>query len=293
MKFHGIIPPAVTPMQTNEDVDLPRLRETLDRLLAAGVHGLFVLGTTGEFYSLDEAEKQAIIATAVAHTNRRVPVIAGTGAATTREAVRLTKLAEREGADAVSVITPYFISPSQQELFDHFHRVSESTRLPVLLYQNPAMTGGVKLDVSTVVRLSEVPNVVGMKDSAGDLTMLIEYVRAAKPGFAVYQGRDTLIEAALSNGAAGAVPGTANIAPELAVAIYEAHRRGDTAGAKAAQTRFSPLRLAMVGTAPGAVKAAMNLAGVPVGPSRSPVGPLTPEQKKTIQSVLQNVAEPA
>ena len=118
MRFHGIIPPAVTPMQSNEDVDLPRLRETLDRLLAAGVHGLFVLGTTGEFFALDESEKQAVIAAAVAHTNKRVPLIAGTGAETTREAVRLTKMAEREGADAVAVITPYFIHPSQQELLD-------------------------------------------------------------------------------------------------------------------------------------------------------------------------------
>src|SRR5919202_3783049 len=140
MRFHGIIPPAVTPMQANEDLDLPRLRQTLDRLLDAGVHGLFVLGTTGEFYALDEAEKQAVIAEAVAHTDRRVPLIAGTGAETTREAVRLTKLAEREGADAVAVITPYFVSPTQQELADHFRRVAESPALPVFLYSNPAMT---------------------------------------------------------------------------------------------------------------------------------------------------------
>src|SRR5437762_188512 len=207
MRFHGIIPPAVTPMQSNEDVDLPRLRETLDRLLAAGVHALFVLGTTGEFYALDETEKQAVVAEAVAFANKRVPVIAGTGAETTREAVRLTKMAEREGADAVAVITPYFISPSQQELADHFRRVAESTRLPVMLYSNPAMTAGVKPDVGTVARLAEVPNIVGMKDSSGDLTTLIEFIRAVPPGFGVFQGRATLIESALHYAAAGAVPG--------------------------------------------------------------------------------------
>src|SRR2546421_12609492 len=156
MRFHGIIPPAVTPMRSDEEVDLPRLRETLDRLLAAGAHAQFVLGTTGEFYALDDAEKQAVIAEAVAHTNKRVPVIAGTGAETTREAVRLTQMAEREGADAVAVITPHFISPTQQELFDHFRRVAESTHLPVMLYSNPAMTAGVKPDVGTVARLAEV-----------------------------------------------------------------------------------------------------------------------------------------
>jgi 4-hydroxy-tetrahydrodipicolinate synthase len=290
MQLHGIIPPAVTPMTATEDVDYPRLKATLDRLLAAGVHGLFVLGTTGEFFALDENEKQGIIAAAVAHTNKRVPVIAGTGAVSTRETIRLTRLAEREGADAVAVITPFFLNPSQQELADHFRRIAESTPIPVLLYQNPSMTGGVKIDVVTVARLSELPNVVGMKDSAGDLANLIEYVHTTGPEFAVFQGRDTLIEPALANGAAGAVPATSNIAPELAVAIYEAHRRGDAAAARAAQARFSPLRLAMVGTAPGAIKATMNLSGVPVGPSRSPIGALSPEQKKTVQAALARIS---
>ncbi len=290
MRFHGIIPPAVTPMQANEDVDLPRLCATIDRLLDAGVHGMFVLGTTGEFYALDESEKQAVIATAVAHVNKRVPVITGTGAETTREAVRLTRIAEREGADAVAVITPYFVSPTQQEQADHFRRIAESTPLPVLLYTNPAMTGGVRLEVDTVARLAELPNIVGLKDSFGDLTMLIEHVRATPPEFAVFQGRDTLIEPALHFGAAGAVPGTSNINPHLPVAIYEAHRRGDHAAARAAQLRFSPLRLALAaGTAPGAVKAAMNLLGVEVGPSRSPIAPLTPAQREKVLAALRQV----
>jgi 4-hydroxy-tetrahydrodipicolinate synthase len=289
MTLHGIIVPAVTPMTASEDVDLIRLRTTHDRLLAAGVHGLFVLGTTGEFFALDESEKQAIIAETVALSAKRVPVIAGTGAETTREAIRLTKMAEREGADAVAVITPYFISPSQQEMYDHFRRIAESTRLPVLLYVNPSMTGGVKLDVDTVARLSEIGNIAGMKDSTGDLAVLIDIIKAAKPGFLVFQGRDTLIEPALQNGAVGAVPSMANIAPQLAVAIYEAHRRGDHVAAKAAQSRFSQLKQAIVGTAPGAVKVAMSLAGVPVGPSRSPIGVWSAEQKKAMQMVLDQV----
>src|SRR3954452_23181943 len=107
-------------MKANEDLDLPRLRWFLDRLIAAGVHGVFVLGTNSEFYALDEREKQEVVATAVAHVNGRVPVYAGTGAETTREAVRLTKMTEREGADGVSVITPYFVLPTQQEICDHY-----------------------------------------------------------------------------------------------------------------------------------------------------------------------------
>src|SRR5438067_12411905 len=119
MKIHGIIPPVATPMQANENLDLPRLKWFIDHLIASGVHGIFVLGTNSEFYALDEGEKQQVIATAVEHVRGRVPVYAGTGAESTREAVRLTKMAEREGAQGVSVITPYFVLPSQQEIYPH------------------------------------------------------------------------------------------------------------------------------------------------------------------------------
>src|ERR1700742_1605575 len=138
MKIQGIIPPVATPMQANEDLDLPRLKWFIDHLIAHGGQGIFVLGTNSEFYALDEREKQEVIATAVAHVNKRVPVYAGTGAETTREVGRLTKMAQKEGADGVSVITPYFVIPSQQETINHFRRVAECTSLPVILYNNPA-----------------------------------------------------------------------------------------------------------------------------------------------------------
>src|ERR671937_2524470 len=222
MQIRGIIPPVATPLHANEDLDLPRLRWFLDHLIAGGVHGVFVLGTNSEFYALDEREKQEVIATAVAHVNKRVPVFAGTGAETTREAVRLTKMAEREGADGVSVITPYFVYPTQQEIYDHYRRVAESTALPVVLYNNPVTCGGLKIDVDTVARLAEIPNIQAIKDSSGDLQNTIEYLRVVPDRFAVLMGRDTLIYPALVFGARGAVPATANIAPSLVVAIYEA-----------------------------------------------------------------------
>src|ERR1700720_1011086 len=144
LAIRGIVPPVATPMRPNEDLDLPRLRWFLDHLIDNGVHGIFVLGTNSEFYALDEREKQEVIATAVAHVNKRVPVYAGTGAETTREVVRLTKMAEREGVDGVSIITPYFISPTQPEIFDHYRRIAANTALPVVLYNNPSMCGGLK-----------------------------------------------------------------------------------------------------------------------------------------------------
>jgi 4-hydroxy-tetrahydrodipicolinate synthase len=288
MEIRGIIPPVATPMQANEDLDLPRLRWFLDHLIASGVHGVFVLGTNSEFYALDENEKQAVIATAVAHVRKRVPVFAGTGAESTREAVRLTRMAEREGADAVSVITPYFVSPTQQEIYDHYRRVAENTSLPVLLYNNPSTCGGVKIDVETVARLAEIPNILAIKDSSGDLQNTNEMVRVVPDRFAVMQGRDTLIYPSLIFGARGSVPATANICPALVVEIYEAFQRGDQAAAKAAQLRLNPVRLSLtLGTPPGGVKAALSLLGMSLGPCRSPIASLSPEKQQKARVALE------
>ncbi|MBM4072683.1 MAG: 4-hydroxy-tetrahydrodipicolinate synthase [Planctomycetes bacterium] len=286
-QIRGIIPPVATPMQANEDLDLPRLKWFLDHLIAEGVHGVFVLGTNSEFYALDEREKQEVIATAVQHVRGRVPVFAGTGAETTREAVRLTRMAEKEGVNGVSVITPYFIAPSQAEIADHYRRIAENTSLPVVLYNNPATCGGVKIDVDTVARLAEVKNILGIKDSSGDLQNTNEYIRVVPDRFSVMQGRDTLIFQALMFGARGAVPATGNIAPRLIVEIYEAFQRGDLAASKAAQIKLNPVRIALnLGTAPGGVKAALQVLGKPIGPCRSPVAPLPPDKMEKMKAAL-------
>src|SRR5947208_2670888 len=288
MRIQGIIPPVATPMLANEDLDLPKLKWFIDHLIGSGVHGIFVLGTNSEFYALDEREKQEVIATAVAHVNKRVPVYAGTGAETTREAVRLTKMAEREGADGVSVITPYFISPNQQEIYDHYRRIAENTKLPVVLYNNPSTCGGLEIGVDTVARLAQVPNILAVKDSSGDLQNTVEYIRVVPERFSVMMGRDTLIFPALMMGARGAVPATGNIAPALLAEIYNAFRRGDVQASKAAQLRLNPLRLALaLGTAPGAVKAALAMLGMPLGPCRSPVSGLGPDQLPKMRAALE------
>jgi len=288
MRIHGIIPPVATPMLANEDLDIPRLKWFLDYLIDSGVHGVFVLGTNSEFYALDEREKQEVIATTVAHVNKRVPVFAGPGAETTREVIRLTKMAEREGVDGVSIITPYFIMPSQQEIYDHYRRIAENTALPVVLYNNPSTCGGLKIDVDTVARLAEVPNILAIKDSSGDLQNTNEYIRVVPERFSVLMGRDTLIFPALMFGARGAVPATGNIAPALLAEIYNRFVKGDIEGSKAAQLRLNPLRLALgLCTAPGGVKAALQMMGKSIGPCRSPVAPLTADKVPKMRAALQ------
>lgn len=285
--LHGIIPPVVTPFLADESLDLAGLCRHIDWQLAHGVHGIFVLGTTGEFYALDDAEKQAVTAAAVAHVAGRVPVFVGTGAESTREVLRLTAMAEREKASGVSVITPYFLKPSQSELIDHFRRVAGSTGLGVVLYNNPATCGGLAIEPETVAKLAEVPNIIGIKDSSGDLQNTIEILRRVPAAFGVLMGRDTLIHAALEQGAAGAIPASCNIAPELCTGIYEAHRRGDTATAKALQSRLHPVRTALaLGTGNGAVKEALRLRGHDCGPNRRPIAPMGDEKLAKLRAVL-------
>jgi 4-hydroxy-tetrahydrodipicolinate synthase len=288
VNLRGIIPPVVTPLLADETLDLPGLRKHIDFMLAKGVHGIFVLGTTGEFYALDEAEKQQVVAAAVDHCRGRSQVFVGTGAETTREVVRLTRMAEKEGADGVSVITPYFIKPTQAELIDHFRRVAEATRLPVVLYNNPATCGGVSIEPDTVARLAEVPNVVGIKDSSGDLQNSIEIIKLAQSDtFAVLNGRDTLILAALLFGAKGAIPATCNVAPALCVGIYESFVKGDIPAARQLQDRLAPVRMALtLGTGNGAIKEAMALLGRPAGPNRSPISPLSAEKRQKLKEIL-------
>lgn len=289
MKLRGIIPPVVTPMTADQDVDLPGLRRHIDYMLARGVHGIFVLGTTGEFYALDDTEKRTVVAEALQHVAGRSPVYAGTGAETTREVIRVTKMAEKEGAAGVSVITPYFIKPNQNELFDHFRRIAESTSLPVVLYNNPATCGGLSIEPETAARLAEVPNVIGIKDSSGDLQNTIEIIRQTpRDKFAVLNGRDTLILAALQAGAQGAIPASCNIAPELCVGIYDSFTKGDIEAAKVFQSRLHGVRMAMsLGTGNSAVKEAMALLGRSAGPMRSPVMPFGDAQKAKLRAILE------
>lgn len=285
----GIIPPVVTPLAADEELDLPRLRSHIDWMLQSGVNGIFVLGTTGEFYALDEREKQAVTAAAVEHVNGRVPVYVGTGAETTREVLRLTAIAEREGASGVSVITPYFIKPTQAELLIHFRRVAESTRLPVVLYSNPGTCAGLSIEPGTVARLAELPNIIGIKDSSGDLQNTIELIRQTPAHkFSVLNGRDTLILAALAAGAQGAIPSSCNIAPGLCVGVYQAFMKGNLEAAKDFQSRLHPIRMAMaLGTGNGAIKEALVQIGRPCGPNRLPIAPFSEENKSKLRTILQ------
>jgi 4-hydroxy-tetrahydrodipicolinate synthase len=282
----GILPALVTPFDRNNKINRPVLRTLVQHLIESGVHGLFVLGSQGEFWALSHDEKKVVLETVLDEAAGRVPVYAGTGAVSTREVIELTKMAEAVGADAISVITPFFLSPTQEELYNHYREIAASARLPVLVYTNPGRTG-VNLSPEVVARLSKIDNIVGIKDSSGDLTLTGEYISRADSDFAVLAGRDTLILATLLYGGRGAVAATANVAPKLAVEIYEAFMEGDLDRAKRAQEQLNPVRLAFgLGSFPAVIKEALELMGLPVGPARLPVGPMEESQREILKGIL-------
>jgi len=291
LKPHGIIPAMVTPLNDDETLNEGALRRLVNYLIDGGVHGLFVLGSQGEFWAFDAQEKRHILETVVDEAGGRVPVYGGASAVTTREAIALIQTAEEVGVDAVSVLTPFFISPNQQELYTHYADIAAATSLPILLYNNPGRTG-VGLALETVARLAEIENIVGVKDSSGDLSLTGDYVRTAPDGFVVLMGRDSIILAGLVSGCAGAVAATASVVPRLVVDIFERFQSGDMAGAKQAQARLALLRHTFsLGTFPVVVKEAANLIGLAAGPARGPVGPLSEQARERLAQVLRELQE--
>lgn len=288
---HGIIPAMVTPMTMDDEIDVDGLRRLTRHLIDGGCHGLFAVGSQGEFWAFNALEKEEIWRTVVEQADGALPIYAGTAAVTTREAVALTELAERCGADAVSVLTPFFISPTDQELFDHYRAIAEATDLPVILYANPARTG-VHMSVDLVARLSEIDNIVGIKDSSGNLGLSAAYVGATPGTFSVLMGNDALILAGLVYGTKGAIAATANVVPKLVVEIYDQFKTGNFEAARHAQDRLAALRRAFTwGTFPIVVKEALDLIGLPAGPARSPVGPLDEAQRDRLRQLLVDLGQ--
>ncbi|MGF6656284.1 4-hydroxy-tetrahydrodipicolinate synthase [Paraburkholderia youngii] len=284
--FKGIVPAVITPMTPAEEVDEIGLRTLIDRLIDAGVHGLFVLGTNGEFIALSETEKLRVAAIAVEQARGRVPVIAGTGAYATRDVVELNHKMHDVGVDALSVITPYFNGATQQELFIHYERIARGTSLPVMLYTIPAKAG-VTLNVDTVRRLSEIPNIRGIKDSGGDFDRLVQLISLRRDDFAVFTGTDSMILWTLIAGGDGAVAATTNAVPSVVMSIWNNFQAGNIEAARRAQESLRALRDAFaLGTMPVVLKTAAAMLGMPAGPARSPAQPLDDAARERLAKAL-------
>jgi 4-hydroxy-tetrahydrodipicolinate synthase len=233
MRLQGIVPPTLTPLNEDETVDTRSLASLLEYLLAEGVHGLWLCGTTGEFAGLDAEQRAAAVRTAVEVAGGRVPIVVNVGDASLTLAIRHARAAVEAGADALALTPPYYYSNNQVELLDHFRAMRAAVDLPLLVYNIP-QTVKVKLDVSTMVTLANEGTVVGLKDSQNDLDWfrsVLVATREAAPGLRAFLGTRALIDAAVLIGGAGSIPGISNIYPRWCVECHEAAVRGDWAAA--------------------------------------------------------------
>lgn len=286
----GVVVPILTVIDAEEKIDEAKMRAHVDYVIEGGVSGILAFGSNGEFYVIEEDEMKRGLQIMVDQAAGRVPVYFGIGAISTKKCCRLAKMAVANGAAAVSVLQPMFLKPTRAELYNHFKAIAESVpETPVLLYNNPGRVG-YTLSADLVDELAHtVPNIVGMKDTSGDITQTAEFIRRTRDvDFKVFGGKDTLLYASMCHGAVGGVCTAANFMPELITDVYNKFVAGDLKGSLEAQFKLNPVRLAMdPASFPVAAKDMATLrgrdVGVPYLPNLpTPEGPVTEGFRRTM-----------
>lgn len=275
----GVIVPILTPIDSKEQIDETRLRRQIDYIIGGGLQGILLFGSNGEFYQVEEDEMERGLKIAAEQAAGRIPIYFGIGAINTKKCIRLAQMAAVNDAAAVSILPPMFLKPDEEELFGHFRAVAEAIpETPVLLYNNPGRVG-YGMSAGLIAKLAhKVHNIVGMKDTSGDITLTEECVRRNRDvDFKVFGGKDTLLYASLCVGAVGGVCTAGNFMPELIGNVYQRFMEGDWKGALEAQFKLNPVRLAMDRVSfPVAAKDMANLRGLDMGDPYRPNLP-TPE----------------
>jgi 4-hydroxy-tetrahydrodipicolinate synthase len=282
----GSIVAIVTPMTADGALDFPRLEALVDWHVAEGTDGIVIVGTTGESPTVDVEEHCKLIAETVRFARGRVPVIAGAGGNSTREAIELTRFAGEAGADYVLSVVPYYNKPTQEGLFRHFSAIAEASRLPVILYNVPSRTVA-DLQNDTVVRLSQVPNIVGIKESTSSIERVTDLLMRTPDDFMVFSGNDDAALAYILLGGDGVISVTANVAPRLMHEMCALALKGDNKGAVAINNRLLGLhRHLFVEANPIPVKWALARMGRIAAGLRLPLTPLATQYHDTVERAL-------
>lgn len=303
-RLRGIYPPVLTPLTPDERVDRASLASLVRWLIDEGVHGIWALGTTGEFPSLDAAERQAALEATVDAVGGRVPVVANISDAGTQLAIRHGRAAARAGADVIALTPPYYYPHSMDEMLIHYRTVREAIDLPLLIYNIP-QTVKVKMEVGTTLTLAEEGTVVGIKDSQNDLQWFRDVCLGARErglDFRAFLGTRTLIDAAVAIGGIGSIPSIANVAPRACVECHEAAERGNFAAAARAQERVMawekltgvPRGGSASAAAFGSMKTYLKKRGIIAHTtSAAPLRPLTAEEEARVEELMASLPEPA
>ena len=282
----GSIVALVTPMTETGDIDWAALERLIDWHIANGTQALGLVGTTGEASTLSHPEHREVIRFGVSHAGGRIPIMAGTGSNSTLEAVELTVSAAEAGADCALLVTPYYNKPTQEGLYQHFKTVAGAINLPIVLYNVPSRTG-CDLSVETTLRLSQIENIVGLKDATGDVARGAALIQALPKGFAVYSGDDSTTCDLLDVGAAGCISVTANVAPAQMADMCKLALAGDMASARAIDDQVRALHGTLfIESNPIPVKYAMGKMGLIEPTMRLPLTPLSETHWDTLNKAI-------
>lgn len=284
--IQGSLVAIVTPMHADGSLDLPGLRKLIDWHITEGTDGIVIVGTTGESPTVSVEEHCELIKVAVEHTNKRIPIIAGTGGNSTSEAIALTSYAKQVGADASLLVVPYYNRPTQEGMYQHFRKIAESVELPVILYNVPGRTVA-DMDNATILRLAQVPGIIGVKDATGNIARGTDLIRLAPESFAVYSGDDATAMALMLCGGKGNISVTANVAPRAMHELCVAACAGNIAAAVKINNRLLPLHNKLfIEPNPLPVKWAMAEMGlIPTG-IRLPLVPLSAQYHDVVRVAM-------
>lgn len=293
-EFKGVLAAVATPFAQDGELDQQRLRTLVDDLIADGVQGLVPVGSTGEFASLTADERRSVVEIVVDQAAGRVPVIAHTGAMTSKEAIDLSRHAEQAGAAGLLLLPPYKDRLSIDETATYYRSVADTTELPVVVYNLPLATG-VNLTPEDVAKMAErSPNIAYVKDTSGDWHQLTRSIHDYSDVYSTLIGWDTMYFGALVEGAAGCILGVTNLTAKPFVSIYDAVTSGDLATARTEWNRVYPVvRFLLGGGYVSGLKGGMDALGKSLGDTRSPLAGLSPERRTEIDNILKEFAASA
>ena len=283
--FFGSIPAVITPFQNNE-VDYNSLSKINEFLIKNGSNGLVPCGTTGESPTLSHEEHKKIIEETTRIADKRVPIIAGTGSNNTREAIEYTKHAESVGADAALIVTPYYNKPTQKGLYEHYKKIADSTSLPIIIYNIPGRSI-VDMSIDTMISLSKLNNIIGVKDATNDLFRPLLTKKLMDTDFCYLSGEDGTALAYLAQGGDGCISVTANVAPKICSEMHLAWKNKEINKAQDLNLKLAKLHQALfIESSPGPVKYAASLLGLCLPETRLPLYEINEETKKIVKDCL-------
>jgi 4-hydroxy-tetrahydrodipicolinate synthase len=293
-KPEGILPALVTPFTDDgKNVDDEKLRVLVNHCIELGVHGVVPCGTTGEFVNMSTEERKHVIKAVVDEVNGRVKVVAGTGASGTDQAIEMTRYAEDVGADAALIVAPFYLKPADRGIYEHYDTIASQVEMPIILYNIPQCTG-LPLPWQMVEDLAQIPNIVGVKDSSGQLSFILAVLEKVRDKINVLCGHDEVVVAALAAGCSGAILASANVIPDIWIQIYNYVKNGELQMARELQYKVQKIARIIAGSGAVGTKEALNMMKIKVGPLRKPLsvgGELTYEAREELRLDLEKIGK--